>query len=264
MRLAVSDLESFYGHPMGGMVAGALRKKLFQAWGEAKNLRVAGFGYTHPYLDVFSAAGRRLAMSAAGTGIRAGGDTPSCLVGEWAWPLADASVDRLLIIHGLEESADPRRLLREAWRVLADDGLMIIAAANRRGPWAIFETSPFAAGQPYSRRQLEDLLKSSMFGVTAYASALHFPPINSRALLRLAETWERMGTSIEEWRLPPVFPNLAGVNLLEARKLGAVPISGSKAEVFRPGLLLPGALGKPAPSRRITDGHKRHSSKDNS
>ncbi|MEM9233100.1 MAG: methyltransferase domain-containing protein [Pseudomonadota bacterium] len=253
MRIAVSELEGFYAEGMGAVAADALRKKLTQAWGTADRLRVAGFGYTQPFLSVFSEAERIVAMSPAGAGIRAGGDVPSCLVSECGWPLPDASMDRLLILHGLEESADARRLLREAWRVLADDGLMIIAAANRRGPWAMVETSPFAAGKPYSRRQLDQALKEAMFGPTAHATALHFPPLPNRALLRLAPTWERLGATIEEWRLPPVFPNLAGINLVEARKLSALPISGSKAEVFRPGLLMPGRLGKASPTSRTGD-----------
>lgn len=250
MRLAVSELEGFYASPLGAVAEASLRRKLIEAWGEADRLRVAGFGYTQPYLDAFTRAERLVAMSPAGAGVRAGGGVPSCLVSESAWPLPDASIDRLLIMHGLEETGDPRRLLREAWRVLTDDGLMIIAVANRRGPWSMVETSPFAAGKPYSRRQLDEVLKAAMFGATAHATALYFPPLNNRALLRLAPTWERMGATIEEWRLPPIFPNFAGVNLVEARKLTALPISGSKAEVFRPGILMPGNLGRATPAGR--------------
>lgn len=252
MRLGVSELERFYEGRMGQVAAEALRRKLFQAWGEADRLRVAGYGHTEPYLGVFSRAERMVAMSPDGAGVRAGGPIPACLVSEWEWPLPDASIDRLLIIHGLEESCDARRVLREAWRVLADDGLMIIAVANRRGPWSMVETSPFAAGKPYSRRQLDLALKEAMFGPTAHATALHFPPIDNSALLRLAPTWERLGASIEDWRLPPIFPNLAGVNLVEARKMSAVPISGSKAEVFRPGILMPGNLGTARPAGRTS------------
>lgn len=256
MRVAVSEMQEFYASAMGQVAASALRRKLVQAWGEADHLRVVGFGFAQPFMGVFTKAERLLTMSPAGAGIRAGGDIPACLVADHEWPLPDASIDRLLIIHGLEEAADARRLLREAWRVLADDGLMIIAAANRRGPWSMVETSPFAAGKPYSRRQLEHALKEAMFGPTAYATALHFPPLKNRALLRLAPLWEQMGATIDEWRLPPIFPNLAGINLIEARKMTALPISGSKAEVFRPGILVPGRLGTARPASRATDRRK--------
>ncbi len=238
MRTPMSDLEAFYDGEMGTLVAHIVAEKLRQAWGEAKGLRVAGFGHAAPFLSPFTAAERLVSLVPQGMGVRAGGDVPSCLVADHHWPLPDASIDRLVLIHGLEEVSGPRRLMREAWRVLADDGLLIVAAANRRGPWSLVETSPFAAGRPYSRRQLDRLLGDCLFQPTAHATALHFPPVASSALLRLAKTWERLGSSVEGlgWFF---LPNLAGLNLVEARKSTAVPIRGSKAEVFRPGILAP-------------------------
>lgn len=241
MRTAISALDAFYDSPMGALVAQAIGEKLSQAWGTAKGLRVAGFGHSAPFLEAFSQAERRIALVPAGTGVRVGPAVPTCMVHDHFWPLADASIDRLVLVHGLEEVSGPRRLLREAWRVLADDGLVIIVVANRRGPWSLVETSPFAAGRPYSRRQLDGLLATCLFAPTAHATALHFPPVPSAGLLRLARTWERLGGSLEglNWFF---LPNFAGVNLVEARKSTALPIGGSKADVFRPGVLVPGGL----------------------
>ncbi len=252
MRLAVSELEAFYAGPLGAVASAVVRDKLVQAWDQAARLRVVGFGYAGPFLSAFTESERRIALCPEGTGVRAGCETPSVLVHDHRWPLPDASVDRLLIVHGLEEVSGPRRLLREAWRVLADDGLMIIVAANRRGLWSLLETSPFAAGRPYTRRQLDRLLEESMFAPTAHAIALHFPPIESAGFLRLARTWERMGNSLESLVVRGLYPNFAGLNLVEARKSAAIPISGSKAEVFRPGLLIPQGL-RPASNRQGRD-----------
>ncbi|WP_051881649.1 class I SAM-dependent methyltransferase [Parvularcula oceani] len=249
MRTAVSDMIGFYDGALGRLAADHISAKLFEAWGPAKNLRVAGFGYTTPFLPVFREAERLAALVPEGTGVALDEGVPSCLVADHLWPLPNASIDRLLIVHGLEEVAGPRRVLREAWRVLADDGLMIVVCANRRGPWALAETTPFGAGRPYSRRQLDNLLQGAMFAPTAYASALHFPPIQNEALLKVAGAWERLGNMIESWNLPWLFPNLAGVNLIEVRKSMAVPIGGSKAEVFRP-VFAPGAL-RPARRQRF-------------
>ncbi|MEM9421543.1 MAG: methyltransferase domain-containing protein [Pseudomonadota bacterium] len=236
MRTAISDLEDFYEAEIGALVADIVAEKLRQAWGDAKGLRVVGFGHTAPFFSPFTAADRCAAVVPQGMGVRAGGETPTCLVADHHWPLPDASVDRLVLIHGLEEVPDPRRLMREAWRVMADDGLLIIAVANRRGPWSLVETSPFAAGRPYSRRQLDQLLADCLFQPTAHATALHFPPVASSALLRLAKTWERLGGALDElgWFF---LPNLAGLNLVEARKSTALPIGGAKADLFRPGRL---------------------------
>ena len=250
MRNGVSEVTAFYDGLLGQLASLHVRAKLAEAWGEARGLRVAGFGYTTPYLPAFREAERALALMPEGMAVTRDEGVPSVMVSGHLWPLPDASVDRLLIVHGLEEVAGPRRVLREAWRVLADDGLLIAVCANRRGLWALAERTPFGAGRPYSRSQLDKLLREGMFEPTAYAQALHFPPIEHDALLRLAGAWERLGDAIGA--LPVLLPSLAGVNLIEARKSMAVPVAGSKAEVlgpvFAPGLLRPARRGGEAAS----------------
>lgn len=248
MRTSVTSFANFYRRPFGRLVQRTISRKLVQAWDTADRLRVVGVGYPAPFLNGFSGAERRMALIPEGIGVEVDTAYPACLTHDHRWPFPDASIDRLLIIHGLEEVAGPRRFLREAWRVLTDDGLIIIACANRRGPWALAETTPFAAGRPYSRRQLDALLEATQFQPTAHATALHFPPIDNPVIRRVAMAWEDIGATIESWRLPPIFPNLAGVNFVEARKATALPVGGSKVEVFRPGILLPG--GMPQPVRR--------------
>jgi chromosome segregation protein len=48
--------------------------------------------------------------------------------------------------------------LRESWRVLKDDGRLLIVAPNRSGMWAYWESTPFAHGPPYSFGQIGRLL----------------------------------------------------------------------------------------------------------
>ncbi|MGV6819882.1 MAG: methyltransferase domain-containing protein [Parvularcula sp.] len=244
MRTSVTQLSQFYASPLGSLVAGIIRDKLVQAWGAADRLSVVGVGFADPFLSVFGGARCRLSLAPAALGVEAGAHS-TCLTEDFFWPLKDASVERLLVIHGLEETPGPRRFLREAWRVLSDDGLMIVVAVNRRGPWALAENSPFAAGRPYSRHQLDELLSAMMFQPTARATALHFPPLANSWLMKFAPTWERMGAGIEGLNLPPVLPNLAGLNFIEARKSTALPAGGSRAELFRPGVLLPGRVADP-------------------
>ena len=232
MRTAASELIGFYDGPLGGLAAAFVGDKLSEAWGDAHGLCVAGFGYSSPYLGRFNQATKRVALMPEGLGVMRDEGVPMARVGDALWPLPNESLDRLLIVHGLEEAPNPRRLLREAWRVLADDGLMIVVCTNRRGLWALAERTPFGAGRPYSRTQLDALLRGAMFTPTAYAQALHFPPTGHEALIRLAGAWERLGDALTA--LPVLLPSLAGVNLIEARKGLAAPVSGSKAEVFGP------------------------------
>ena len=71
--------------------------------------------------------------------------------------LPDFSVDRVLLVHGLESSEYQRELLREVWRVLTGEGRLLVVAPNRRGIWARLERTPLGWGQPYSTGQLSRL-----------------------------------------------------------------------------------------------------------
>ena len=232
MRTGGSGIIGFYDGPLGALAARFIGDKLCEAWGDAHGLCVAGYGYASPYLPRLTEATKRVALTPAGIGVTRDEGLPAARVADALWPLPNESLDRLLIVHGLEEAPEPRRTLREAWRVLADDGLLIVVCANRRGLWALAEGTPFGAGRPYSRSQLDALLRAAMFTPTAYAQALHFPPLRHEALIGLAGAWERLGEALTG--LPILLPSLAGVNLIEARKGLVAPVSGSKAEVFGP------------------------------
>jgi SAM-dependent methyltransferase len=141
----------------------------------------------------------------------------SCLAEEDALPFPDLCFDRILLVHGLEAADHARRLLREVWRVMKDDGRLLVVVPNRMGLWAHAESTPFGHGQPYSPRQVERLLAESLFRVERREAALFIPPVNSRLLLRGARLWERGGRLMA--------PELAGVTITEGVKdvYAAVP-----------------------------------------
>ena len=233
MRTDILDFHEFYRAPLGVMARGFIAERLVEAWGDGANLSIAGFGYANPYLELFSAATRRLALAPGAQGVirwPATGENAASLVSECAWPLPDASVDRVLVVHGLEEAPEPHRLMREVWRVLADDGRVIIIAAHRRGLWSMIDSTPFAAGRPYLKRQLIRLLERATFRARAWNSALFFPPFGARFLLRTAKAWERAGAR--------VWPGFSGILMVEASKEMLAPIG----LVHRAGV----AMGKPA------------------
>ncbi len=126
-----------------------------RAGSDTHGLRVLGVGYATPYLGLFrEEAERCLALMPAPQGVVRWPSTRpalAALVEEDELPLTDSAVDRVLLVHALEMSADPAELLREAWRVLAAGGRLLAVVPNRRGLWARMDTTPFGQGRPYSR-----------------------------------------------------------------------------------------------------------------
>ncbi|MBI1365492.1 MAG: methyltransferase domain-containing protein [Alphaproteobacteria bacterium] len=248
MRKDVLDLHEFYGAALGRAARSFIAARIADVWEGAKGLRVAGFGYAAPYLPAFENAERALALAPDAQGVMAwppGEKNRAMLVDEHRWPLPDASIDRLLIIHGLEEAGDPSRLMREAWRVLAGDGRVIVVVAHRRGLWSIIDTTPFAAGRPYLRGQLINLLTASMFRPQFATGALFFPPFDMRFLLRAAPAWERAGARL--------WPGLGGVVMVEASKELFAPAASvqraRRAALRAPGVAAPVSRALKRPRR---------------
>src|SRR5207247_6616675 len=134
----------------------------------------------------------------------------SALVDELDLPLTDAAVDRMLLVHALEMAHDPAALLREVWRALAAGGRLLAVVPNRRGLWARMDTTPFGHGRPYSRAQINFLLRETWFTPIGWSEALYVPPIARGWFLRSAMAWERAGSTISA--------PFAGVHIVEATK----------------------------------------------
>jgi SAM-dependent methyltransferase len=187
---------------------------LSSIWASLPGERLMGLGYAAPYLDRFRPdAERTFAFMPAGQGAvnwPAGGPSATALVFDEELPLADASLDRILMVHSLEFAENPRETLKELWRVLAPGGRLVIVAPNRRGVWARFEHTPFGAGRPYSRGQLVRHSAREQFHARAFAEALFFPPSRAGGDHAHARVFERFGR-----RMWPVF---SGVIVVEAQK----------------------------------------------
>ena len=211
----------FYATRQGAVAAALLRQRLQELWPALTGQSVLGVGYAAPYLRLWrDRAYRCVALTPAQLGAARwppGAPNLSCTAEEDALPFADLSFDRILLVHGLEAAENARRLLREVWRVLKDDGRLLIVAPNRRGMWAHVESTPFGQGQPYSPGQIGRLLAASMFHVERRDTALYVPPTRVRLILRSARLFERGGRRL--------LPRLAGVTITEAAKdlFGAVP-----------------------------------------
>ncbi len=241
----VVDLRDFYETQLGAMARRMIRRGVRAMWPDVRGQRVLGLGYATPYLRQFLfEAERAFAFMPASKGVvhwpaEARGLT--ALVDETELPLPDFSVDRVLLVHGLESSEYQRDMLREVWRVLTGEGRLLIVAPNRRGIWARLERTPLGWGEPYSPAQISRLLRDNMFTPTRSRRALYMPPMRSRAFLRSAPAWERIGS---RW-----VPAFGGVVMIEAGKqLYAASLQAERKRFRRPIVVAFPRAARPAPS----------------
>ncbi|ABS63198.1 Methyltransferase type 11 [Parvibaculum lavamentivorans DS-1] len=246
MNMDVIDLRDFYGRPLGRAAQYHISRRIRQIWPDVRGLNMLGLGFATPYLAPFlSEAQRVVGLMPARQGVLhwpPEGKSLTGLVDERELPLEDESMDRVLVVHGLEASESMRGMLRQIWRVLAPGGRVLIVVPNRRGLWARREATPFGHGQPFSRVQLTQLLRESMFSPSAWEVALFAPPFDWRPLLRSASAWERAGHIL--------WPRFSGVIIVEATKqiYAATPLPVSRKVKARVRAIAP----IPSPARSMT------------
>jgi len=234
----VVDLRDFYESDLGHVAWRMIGREIRLLWPDLRGQSVLGLGFATPYLHLLQKdAERVVAVMPAGSGVLAwppGERSLVCLAEEDELPLPDRSVDRVLMVHALESTEHVRSTLREAWRVLADGGKLMVITPNRRGIWAQLDRTPFGQGRPYTQGQLHRLLRDTMFTPEGTGTALFVPPFRSRFVLRSAMAWENLG---QRW-----FPTFAGVVMVQASKQiygGSRVEAVAKARRYLP---LPGGL----------------------
>ncbi|MEO0721317.1 MAG: class I SAM-dependent methyltransferase [Pseudomonadota bacterium] len=224
MRQDAVSIDRFYAAPMGAAAARILSGKISDLWGDASGLSVLGLGYPVPMLEPFLTAKRCIAAMPAEQGATRwsapGRGVSTLLTDDHRLPFGDGLFDRVIVLHGLEETLSAKTMLREIWRIMAPEGRLVLAAANRRGLWARAESTPFGHGRPWTRRQLTKLL-AELFQVTASTHAVHMPPIPWPVIFRAADAWERAGEVLS--------PGFGGVVLVEAVKRQYIQSRGSAA-----------------------------------
>lgn len=233
--LDILKLRSFYATPLGSRVLVSIASRLNVAVRDLSGERLVGLGYATPYLSRF---GERAERCFAFMPARQGASVwptaekvATALVFEEDLPLADASIDRILLVHSLEFAENAREMLNEMWRVLAPNGRIVLVVPNRRGFWARNDHTPFGSGQPYSRGQLLQLLHEANFTVGTLQEALHFSP---------SRRWiARLFSAVYEPFARRFFPYFGGIMICEAQKrlYQGLPVKKRQSRrVFMPAL----------------------------
>jgi SAM-dependent methyltransferase len=227
------SISQFYDTPLGQRSGRLILRALRQSWPDVRGRRLLGYGFAEPYLSAFLTEAERT-IAALPEGMRGAAPWPreaslSTLVQEDALPFPDAFFDLVLVVHGLEEAEGLRPLLRQLWRVLAPEGRLLLVAPNRASLWAQIERSPFGQGRPFSRNELDTLLRGAMFVPESWQRALYAPPVAIRALTGNGTGWEKIGSRF--------FFSLGGVHIVEAGKSLYAPATIKPLRVTAPALL---------------------------
>lgn len=256
MHHDVIDLRNFYySRALGRIAQRILRDRLLLIWPakSATGMTVVGYGFGVPMLRPYLAHARRvIGLMPQPQGVMAwpaGQENHSVLCDEDGWPLETGSVDRLVMLHGLETSDHPGIVLAEAWRVLGPGGRMVVMVPNRAGLWARTDTTPFGIGRSYTTGQLERQVRGAGFVTEGSGAAIYVPPSNRKFWLRSAVWWEKMGGHIASMLV-------AGVIWTEFSKQVPAPVGPGKVlnvpsplNVFE-GIIRPRPVGE-ARSRKI-------------
>ncbi|MEM9740161.1 MAG: methyltransferase domain-containing protein [Pseudomonadota bacterium] len=215
MRQDSVSIERFYSGDLGRAASWALTSRVGDLWRTTDRLSLLGVGYPIPMMEPLAegAACTPAVLPEAAGHVRwepTERGNVTLVSPEGRLPFADSTFDRAVMLHALEEAENPRAVCREVWRVMAPEGRIVVAAANRAGLWARAERTPFGHGRPWTLRQLSRLLSDCAFQVTASTHALFMPPIGLALVTAGVQGWERAGRAIA--------PALGGVVLVEAVK----------------------------------------------
>lgn len=220
MYLDVADLHTFYASPLGQVAGMLLRRRLRELWPDVRGCRILGMGFTTPLLGPFADEAERVVAAMPGPqGVMewpGHGGNRVTLTEDTSLPFPDCLFDRVIVCHAIEHTDQTRALMRELWRVMADNGRIAVITPNRQGIWARMDRTPFGAGRPCSAGQLSRLLDDALFTTLGTSPALFFPPVGSRIPTAWAQGVENIG---EHW-----FPQFSGVLVAEAgKKIYATP-----------------------------------------
>lgn len=231
MQPDVLTIHRFYQSLLGEQAAELIAERVQKYFPLQPGAITVGLGYSLPYLDHLrneekeGSSACYLAFMPAKQGVchwPSINDSRTTLVDPYHLPLADSSIERLLLTHALEHANRPANLLREAWRVLAPGGQVVVLAPNRLRTWSAAEATPFGHGRPYTKSQLFGLMSEQMLAPDAWDTVLMQPPFTWPGATKLMRASEKL--------IGAMGRTLGGVIIVSARKqvYGAIPKGTAK------------------------------------
>jgi len=221
-----APLRQWYASGLGQSIAERLQSALNSRLGDVFGYQGLQIGNLIDTSDLLEGAGlqRRLILDAPGNRADIHADVLSL-------PIATGSMKAVLFFHTLDFCEAPHQALREADRVLTDDGQLIIVGFN---PFSAFGVRHMLTawrhrepwnGHFYSRRRVGEWLSVLDYRVLDSAALFIRPPINSAPVLRRLNRLER---------LQPWMGGIGGLYILRARKQ-TIPMTMSRAQWLKKG-----------------------------
>lgn len=113
-------------------------------------------------------------------------------------PIANESIDTLILHHVLEFSDNPHQILREAQRALASGGRLFVLGFN---PWSLWRMRKYVSlsrrapwnGNYLSRSRIGDWLSLLDFNLQNTQLGFFEFPVNSERLISSCDRFERLG-----------------------------------------------------------------------
>ncbi len=130
-------------------------------------------------------------------------------------PFPDSSIDVVLLPRILEFTPAPQTVLAECWRVLADDGHLIVTGFNPWSLWGIAKllgaknTTPWN-GHFYDAQKWRNQIKQLEGNIVFFKYFFFRPPVNNESFLQQTGWLDKA--------LQLLFPAAGGIYLLVAQK----------------------------------------------
>lgn len=207
---AQSPLRQWYASDLGQSIASELEFDLSNRLDDVFGYQGLQVGNLVPGMHLLKGAGlqRHLMLDVPGSEADIHADVLSL-------PIASGSMKAVAYFHTLDFCDQPHQALREANRVLTDDGQLIIVGFNpfsafgvrhaltawrRREPWN---------GRFYSRHRVTDWLSVLDYRVLDSHALFLRPPVNSQRVLNRLSKFEK---------LQPWLQRVGGLYIMRARK----------------------------------------------
>jgi SAM-dependent methyltransferase len=140
-----------------------------------------------------------------------------------ALPFDESSVDFLIAPHILEQMAEPYEFLKEIYRVLVPEGLLIVTGFNPTSLWGLKRLLSFDINYPWNTKfislsKVKEWLSIVGLKMVEAKMGCYVPPIQQSSWLRKIQVMEKIG---DRW-----WPMLGGFYFLVIQKRvhGVMPI----------------------------------------